>query len=110
MKVSGRTSSFYFKNRNEDLREIGRTLGVSQVLEGSVRRSGDKLRITVQLISTSDGFHLWSQTYDRRMDDIFAIQDDVAMNVASVLEMKIARAAPRQAPTRCTTWKTIACT
>ncbi len=89
MKVSGRTSSFYFKNRNEDLREIGRTLGVSQVLEGSVRRAGDKLRITVQLISTSDGFHLWSQTYDRRMDDIFAIQDDVAMNVASVLEMKI---------------------
>ena len=89
MKVSGRTSSFYFKNRNEDLREIGRTLGVSQVLEGSVRRSGDKLRITVQLISTSDGFHLWSQTYDRHLDDIFAIQDDVAMNVASVLEMKI---------------------
>lgn len=89
MKVSGRTSSFYFKNRNEDLREIGRTLGVSQVLEGSVRRSGDKLRITVQLISTSDGFHLWSQTYDRRLDDIFAIQDDVAMNVASVLEMKV---------------------
>ncbi len=90
MKVSGRTSSFYFKNRNEDLREIGRTLGVAQVLEGSVRRAGDKLRITVQLISTSDGFHLWSQTYDRQMDDIFAIQDDVAMNVASVLEMKIA--------------------
>ncbi len=91
LKVSGRTSSFYFKNRNEDLREIGRTLGVAQVLEGSVRRAGEKLRITVQLISTADGFHLWSQTYDRRMDDIFAIQDDVAMNVASVLEMKIAQ-------------------
>ena len=90
LKVSGRTSSFYFKNRNEDLREIGRALGVAQVLEGSVRRSGDKLRITVQLISTADGFHLWSQTYDRGMSDIFAIQDDVAKNVASVLEMKLA--------------------
>ena len=98
MKVSGRTSSFYFKNRNEDLREIGRTLGVSQVLEGSVRRAGDKLRITVQLISTADGFHLWSQTYDRRMDDIFAIQDDVAMNVASVLEMKIASSQRQDSP------------
>ena len=98
MKVSGRTSSFYFKNRNEDLREIGRTLGVSQVLEGSVRRAGDKLRITVQLISTADGFHLWSQTYDRRMDDIFAIQDDVAMNVASVLEMKAASSQRQDSP------------
>ena len=90
LKVSGRTSAFYFKNRNEDLREIGRKLGVAQVLEGSVRRAGDKLRITVQLISTHDGFHLWSQTYDRRLDDIFAIQDDVAQNVANVLEMKMA--------------------
>jgi TolB-like protein/Tfp pilus assembly protein PilF len=90
LKVSGRTSAFYFKNRNEDLREIGRKLGVAQVLEGSVRRAGDKLRITVQLISTADGFHLWSQTYDRQMADIFAIQDDVAQNVAGVLEMKIA--------------------
>ncbi len=89
LKVSGRTSSFYYKNRNEDLREIGRTLGVAQVLEGSVRRSGDKLRITVQLISTADGFHLWSQTYDRAMSDIFAIQDDVADNVAKMLEMKL---------------------
>ncbi len=89
LKVSGRTSSFYFKNRNQDLREIGRALGVAQVLEGSVRRAGDKLRITVQLISTADGFHLWSQTYDRRLDDIFAIQDDVAENVASTLEMKL---------------------
>ncbi len=90
LKVSGRTSSFYFKNRNEDLREIGRALGVAHVLEGSVRRSGDKLRITVQLISTADGFHLWSQTYDRGMAEIFAIQDDVANNVASVLEVKLA--------------------
>lgn len=95
LKVSGRTSSFYYKNRNEDLREIGRTLGVAQVLEGSVRRSGDKLRITVQLIATADGFHLWSQTYDRTMNDIFAIQDDVAENVASMLEMKLGTARQR---------------
>jgi TolB-like protein/tetratricopeptide (TPR) repeat protein len=89
LKVSGRTSSFYFKNRNEDLRDIGRKLGVAQVLEGSVRRSGEKLRITVQLISTADGFHLWSQTYDRELNDIFEIQDDVAEHVASVLEMTL---------------------
>jgi TolB-like protein/Flp pilus assembly protein TadD len=89
LKVSGRTSVFYFKNRNEDLREIGQKLGVANVLEGSVRRSGDQLRITVQLVSTADGFHLWSQTYDRKMDDVFAIQDDVSRNVASVLETKL---------------------
>lgn len=89
LKVSGRTSAYYFKNRNEDLREIGRKLGVAHVLEGSVRRAGDRLRITAQLISTADGFHLWSQTYDRRMDDILAIQDDVAGNVATVLEARL---------------------
>ncbi len=97
LKVSGRTSSFYFKNRNQDLREIGRALGVAQVLEGSVRRAGDRLRITVQLVSTADGFHLWSQTYDRRLDDILAIQDDVAKNVASTLEVKLG-ARPPHAP------------
>jgi len=89
LAVSGRTSSFYFKNRNEDLRSIGEKLGVAQVLEGSVRRSGDRLRITVQLISTADGFHLWSQTYDRTMTEIFTIQEDVAANVASTLAMKL---------------------
>lgn len=89
LKVSGRTSAYYFKNRNEDLREIGRKLGVAHVLEGSVRQAGDRLRITAQLITTSDGFHLWSQTYDRRMDDILAIQDDVAGNVATALETRL---------------------
>ena len=89
LKVSGRTSSFYFKDRNEDLRDIGKKLGVAYVLEGSVRRSGDQLRITVQLVSTADGFHLWSQTYDRTLHEIFAIQDDVAANVASTLAIKL---------------------
>jgi TolB-like protein/tetratricopeptide (TPR) repeat protein len=84
--VPGRTSSFYFKNRQEDLRDIGRKLGVAHVVEGSVRRVGNRLRVTVQLVSAGDGFHLWSQTYDRAMDDIFAIQHDISMHVAASLK------------------------
>jgi len=85
LKVAGRTSSFSFKGRNEDLREIGKALNVNHVLEGSVRRSGTKLRITAQLIRSDDGFHLWSQTYDRELTDIFAIQDEIARSVAEQL-------------------------
>ncbi len=70
LKVIGRTSSFVFKGKNEDLREIGKALGVTTVLEGSVRKSGDRVRITAQLINVSDGSHLWSDTYDRTMTDI----------------------------------------
>ena len=81
MKVAGRTSSFAFKGRNEDLREIGEVLGVAHILEGSVRSQGDKVRVTAQLIQASDGFHLWSQTYDRDLDDIFAVQDDIAQQI-----------------------------
>lgn len=87
--MPGRTSSFFFKNRNEDLRDIGRQLGVAHVLEGSVRKSGDKLRVTVQLVSTSDGFHLWSRTYDREFTDVFAIQNDIAGQVAGVLRLTL---------------------
>jgi TolB-like protein len=83
--VTGRTSSFVYKNHNEDLRVIGETLGVAHILEGSVRKSGDRVRITAQLISASDGYHLWSQTYDRDLTDIFAVQDEVAMAVADAL-------------------------
>lgn len=86
LQVPGRTSSFYFKNRNEDLREIARQLGVAHVVEGSVRRSGERLRVTVQLVSASDGFHLWSQTYDRHLDDAFAIQQDISVHVAASLK------------------------
>lgn len=82
LEVTGRTSSFYFKGRNEDLRVIGETLGVAQVLEGSVRRSGKQLRITAQLINTENGFHLWSESYDREMSDVIEIQKDIAQNVA----------------------------
>ncbi len=88
-KVVGRTSSFAFKNRNEDLREIGSMLGVAHVLEGSVRKAGDRVRITAQLIKTQDGFHLWSMTFDRRLDDIFAIQDEIASAVTKALKIKL---------------------
>ncbi|WP_339748106.1 hypothetical protein [uncultured Maricaulis sp.] len=83
--VAGRTSSFAFKGRNEDLRAIGEALGVNHVLEGSVRRSGTRLRITAQLIRSSDGFHMWSETYDREIADIFDIQDEIAAAVAGEL-------------------------
>ncbi|WP_417490480.1 tetratricopeptide repeat protein [Maricaulis sp.] len=87
--VAGRTSSFAFKGRNEDLREIGEALGVNHVLEGSVRRSGSRLRITAQLIRSSDGFHIWSETYDREIADIFDIQDEIAGAVAGELAISL---------------------
>jgi len=87
--VAGRTSSFAFKGRNEDLRTIGEALGVNHVLEGSVRRSGTRLRITAQLIRSSDGFHIWSETYDREIADIFDIQDEIAGAVATELAVSL---------------------
>jgi TolB-like protein len=87
MQVVGRTSSFQFKGKNEDLRTIGQALGVATVLEGSVRREGNRARITAQLIRTSDGIHLWSQSYDRTLDDTLAVQLDIAEQVAGVLEV-----------------------
>jgi TolB-like protein/Tfp pilus assembly protein PilF len=78
LKVAGRTSSFAFKGQNQDLRQIGETLGVDHILEGSVRKSGTTVRITAQLIQVEDGFHLWSDTYDRELTNVFAIQDEIA--------------------------------
>ena len=89
LKVAGRTSSFYYKGRNEDLRTIATSLGVANVLEGSVRRSGDTLRVTAQLIEADTGFHLWSDTFDRPQGDIFRIQDEIARHVATALQAKI---------------------
>lgn len=86
LKVAGRTSSFAFKGQNQDLRQIGETLGVQNILEGSVRKSGDKIRITAQLIKVDDGFHLWSETYDRQLDDVFAIQDEIATAILKELK------------------------
>jgi TolB-like protein len=87
MRVIGRTSSFQFKGKAEDLRTIGETLGAANVLEGSVRREGDRARITAQLIHTSDGIHLWSETYDRTLTDTLAVQLDIAEHVAGALDV-----------------------
>lgn len=89
LRVAGRTSAFQFKNKHEDLRVIGKTLNVGTLLEGSVRKSGNRVRITAQLVSATDGFHLWSETYDREMDDIFAVQDDIARSVAEALKVTL---------------------
>lgn len=89
MKVAGRTSSFAFKGRNEDLREIGRVLDVAHILEGSVRSQGDKVRVTAQLIQVSDGFHLWSETYDGDLTDIFAVQDDIAEQILVAMKTQL---------------------
>ena len=89
LHVAGRTSSFSFKGKNEDLRSIGQSLGVSAVLEGSVRKSGDRVRITAQMIKVADGFHLWSQNYDRQLTDVFAVQDEIARSVVTATKMKL---------------------
>lgn len=89
LKVAGRTSAFYYKGKNEDLRVIADALGVAHILEGSVRRSGNQLRVTAQLIKADDGFHLWSDTYDRADGDTFVIQDEIASNVARALRAEI---------------------
>ena len=85
--VTARTSSFHFKGKNLPIPEIAETLGVKHVVEGSVRRSGDRVRITAQLIRAEDGFHLWSDTYDRTLEDVFAVQEDIAENIAETLDV-----------------------
>ncbi len=89
LRVTGRTSSFAFKGKHEDLRDIGQKLGVETLLEGSVRKAGNRVRITTQLVKVSDGFHLWSETYDRVLDDIFAVQDDIAKSVAKAMNVAL---------------------
>ena len=89
LKVIGRTSSFAFKGRNEDLRTIGNALGVAYLLEGSVRKAGNDLRITAQLIQVADGSHLWSQSYDRKLENVFAIQSEIAASIAQALKINL---------------------
>jgi tetratricopeptide (TPR) repeat protein len=89
LRVAGRTSAFSFKEKQTTFAEIGQQLNVSSVLEGSVRTAGKRVRISVQLVNVSDGFHLWSQTYDRTMDDIFAIQDDIAASVVEEVRSRL---------------------
>src|SRR3954467_6066773 len=95
LKVAARTSSFSFKGKQVEIPEIARQLHVANVLEGSVRRNGDQLRITAQLIRAAEGYHLWSETYDRKMDDIFKIQDEIAGEVVKELKVKLLGAAPK---------------
>jgi non-specific serine/threonine protein kinase len=89
LKVAARTSAFSFKGKNRDVSEIGAALKVKTVLEGSVRKAGDRLRITVQLVNAADGFHLWSERYDRELKDIFAVQDEISASVVEALKKKL---------------------
>ena len=89
LQVTARTSSFAFKGRHEDIRQIGNQLGVRNILEGSVRKAGNRVRITAQLISVADGYHLWSETFDRQLDDIFEVQDEIALKISNRLREKL---------------------
>src|SRR6185295_4522408 len=83
LQVTSRTSAFAFKGKHEDVREIAAKLNVQKIIEGSVRKAGNKMRITAQLINAADGYHIWSETYDRSLEDIFEIQDDIARAIAN---------------------------
>jgi len=98
LHVAARTSSFSFKGKSLEVPEIARELKVRMVLEGSVRKQGDTVRITAQLIDAQNGFHVWSQTYDRKLEDIFAIQDEIARAIGDELQVKIAAASAGQNP------------
>ncbi len=89
LRLVGRTSSFSFKGKDDDLHTIGSKLGVAHLLEGSVRKSGDRIRITAQLVATSDSSQLWSKNYDRNLTDVFAVQDEIARDVAQALSVKL---------------------
>jgi len=89
MRVAARTSAFAFKDTNMDAREIGKALGVDVLLEGSVRKAENRLRITAQLVNVADGYHLWSDRYDREASDVFTIQDEIAYNITRALEIKL---------------------
>ncbi|HTT65032.1 MAG TPA: protein kinase [Bryobacteraceae bacterium] len=100
LKVIARTSAFAFKGQNTDIRKIAEALGVTTILEGSVRRAGSRIRVTAQLITAADGSHMWSQRYDREIADVFAVQDEIAQAITSSLEVKLgAKAASRHAYT-----------
>jgi serine/threonine protein kinase/Tfp pilus assembly protein PilF len=89
LRVVARTSAFAFKDKHEDIREIGRKLNVGTLLEGSIRKSGERLRITAQLVKVSDGYHLWSERFDRDLADVFAIQDEISLAIVDKLKVKL---------------------
>src|SRR5919201_501930 len=94
LKVVARTSVFQFKDKGGDVREIGRKLGVSNIVEGSVRRDGPEVRITAQLVRVADGFHIWSETYDRKLESVFALQDQIARRIADALKLSLGVSGP----------------
>ena len=94
LKVVARTSVFQFKEKGGDIREIGRKLGVTNIVEGSVRRDGPEVRITAQLVRVADGFHIWSETYDRKLESVFALQDQIARRIADALKLSLGVPAP----------------
>jgi TolB-like protein/Flp pilus assembly protein TadD len=89
LRVVSRTSSFAFKGKTEDMRDVGRKLNAGTILEGSVRKSGNRLRITAQLIDVADGYHMWSERFDRELDDVFAIQDEISNSIVQALRIKL---------------------
>jgi len=102
LRVAARTSSFAFKGKNEDIGEIGRKLKVATVLEGSVRKAGTRLRVTAQLVNVADGYHLWSERYDRQLEDVFVIQDEISENIVRALRVVLSEEEKRaieKAPT-----------
>jgi adenylate cyclase len=97
LRVVARTSSFSFKGKNADVSEVANKLNVENVLEGSLRREGNRIRITAQLINARDGFHLWSETYERDLKDVFAVQDEITRSIVDALKIKLAVAPPPRA-------------
>src|SRR5690242_10397125 len=93
LRVASRTSSFRFRGGGTDAREIGRALNVAAIMEGSVRKVGDRVRVTAQLIDAGNGYHLWSENFDRKLEDIFAIQEEIARSVARALRVSLKGAA-----------------
>ncbi len=95
LRVASRSSAFAFKGKNQDIRNVGEQLNVSTLLEGSVRKAGNRLRITAQLINVADGYHLWSERYDRELEDVFAVQDEIAANIVTALRVVLSEAEKR---------------
>ena len=94
LRVAGRTSSFFFRSKDVEFVEIGKKLNVGHILEGSVRKAGNRIRVTAQLINVADGFHLWSERYDREMTDVFAIQDEISQAIAEKLRVRLSGEGP----------------
>jgi TolB-like protein len=94
LNVVARTSVFEFKGKGGDVREIGRKLGVSNIVEGSVRRDREQVRVTAQLVRVADGFHIWSETYDRKLESVFALQDEIAQRIGAALKLSLGVSSP----------------